>query len=196
MHQNINIYIENNKIIIGNLMNIKDGINRLVAGVRPQDIYYLVDDVFNKKESIQITSEIGSQFINYFKKELLVIEAGGGIVVNEYNEILFIYRNEKWDLPKGKLEQNEDIALCAIREVEEETGCTQLEIVDFVRHTYHIYKLNNRYVLKQTHWFKMSAPKQNLIPQTEEGITAVQWMNAEEVKKALENTYDNIVELF
>jgi 8-oxo-(d)GTP phosphatase len=196
MHQNINIYIQNNKIIVGNVMNIKDGINRLVAGVRPQDIYYLIEDVVNKKESIQITSDIGSQFIQHFKKELMVIQAGGGIVVNECKEILFIYRNEKWDLPKGKLEPNEDIDICAVREVEEETGCKNITIDQFLKHTYHIYKLNNRYVLKQTHWYLMSAPKQNLLPQLEEGITEVKWMDKEEVKSALKNTYGNIVDLF
>ena len=52
--------------------------------------------------------------------------AGGGKVYNPKNEILFIFRNGKWDLPKGKAEAKETINLTALREVEEETGITGL----------------------------------------------------------------------
>jgi 8-oxo-dGTP pyrophosphatase MutT (NUDIX family) len=52
----------------------------------------------------------------------MIIKAGGGIVVNEQNEVLLIYRRGKWDLPKGKLDDGETIEECALREVKEETG--------------------------------------------------------------------------
>jgi ADP-ribose pyrophosphatase YjhB (NUDIX family) len=196
MMQNINIYIEKNKIIIGNMMNIKDGVVKLIAGVRQQDIHYLIEEVVNKKEALQITPADGQNVLDLFKQECSVIEAGGGIVRNEYNEILFIFRNGKWDLPKGKLEPNEDIAECSVREVEEETGCQQITLQEFAKHTYHIYKIKERYVLKQTHWYFMTAPKQTLTPQMEEGITAVKWIVQDDLQTILENTYDNIKELF
>ena len=54
-----------------------------------------------------------------FKAEFELILAAGGLV-KKRQDYLFIYRNGKWDLPKGKLENNEDLAECALREVEEE----------------------------------------------------------------------------
>ena len=41
-----------------------------------------------------------------FKTEFKLILAAGGLVKKQ-QDYLFIYRNEKWDLPKGKLENNE-----------------------------------------------------------------------------------------
>ena len=65
-----------------------------------------------------------------FLKLLPKITAAGGKVINPKGEILFIFRNNKWDLPKGKAEDNESIADTAIREVKEEVGI----LVDNVRY--------------------------------------------------------------
>ena len=64
---------------------------------------------------------------NFFKN-FNVIEAAGGIVQNELKEILFIYRLNKWDLPKGKIEPGEKEEVSALREVSEETGVTNINI--------------------------------------------------------------------
>jgi 8-oxo-(d)GTP phosphatase len=189
MH-NINIYLENNKIIIGNVLNINDGNVRIIAGARPQDIYYIVDEMMIKKDSVQIIAE--PTFLDHFKSELIYIQAGGGLVKNELNETLMIFRNEKWDLPKGKLESGENIADCALREVIEETGVQQLQLQNFIKHTFHIYPAKNNYVFKHTHWYAMQCPKQNLIAQAEEGITNAVWANDVDVKNYLQNTYGNI----
>ncbi len=66
------------------------------------------------------------KLLKYLFKKMKVITAAGGMVVNPKKEILFIYRNRRWDLPKGKTEKNEGIETCAIREVEEETGVRNL----------------------------------------------------------------------
>jgi ADP-ribose pyrophosphatase YjhB (NUDIX family) len=192
MKQNINIYIQNNKIIIGNVMHIKNGVVKINVGIRPQDVYYVVDDVYRKKESIQINEMEGQNVLAYFTKELKVIEAGGGIVWNENDELLMIHRNGVWDLPKGKLEKNEDIEDCAWREVAEETNCKNLSIKNFASHTYHIYQIKEKYVLKKTHWYVMQAPTQDLIPQTEEGITEVKWIAKADLPSYVANSYDNI----
>src|SRR6267154_620027 len=42
-------------------------------------------------------------FISYCS----LIEAAGGLVQNEKNEWLIIFRRGKWDLPKGKIEGDE-----------------------------------------------------------------------------------------
>lgn len=121
------------------------------------------------------------------------IEAAGGIVKNEKEEILFIRRHNKWDLPKGKVEENESLETTALREIGEECGVYDLEIKNFLITTYHIYKIQ-KYMLKATHWYLMQTTKPDvqLVPQTEEGIEAVVWKGRDEIKEAEKDTFQNI----
>jgi hypothetical protein len=91
----------------------------------------------------------------FLKKKLPVVVAGGGLVYNDKKQILFIYRNGKWDLPKGKIEKGEDIKTCAIREVEEETGVRDIKIKKFITKTYHVFRRNGKLKLKETYWYEM-----------------------------------------
>ncbi|GAB1855878.1 NUDIX domain-containing protein [Flavobacteriaceae bacterium MHTCC 0001] len=119
--------------------------------------------------------------------------AGGGKVYNKDGKVLFIFRNGKWDLPKGKVEKKETIEEGAIREVEEETGVTGLKIVKPLETTYHIFKRRGRYRIKITYWFEMKTDFEGkLHPQEKEGITKVKWLGKKKIKKALENSYANI----
>ena len=129
---------------------------------------------------------------NEFKKKFKIIEAAGGVVLNNKKEILFIYRLDKWDLPKGKVEKGESIQETAIREVQEECGITKVKLEDFICKTYHIYRYDDKEILKISHWFKMFSNETDLIPQLEEDITKVAWKNIDEIKTALKNTYPNI----
>jgi ADP-ribose pyrophosphatase YjhB (NUDIX family) len=132
-----------------------------------------------------------------FCAQYMLIEAAGGLVYNLDNQLLMIFRNGKWDLPKGKLESGENISQCAMREVEEECGVEELSIVKKLKSTYHTYKLNGKAILKRTYWFKMNSNyKSKLTPQLEEGITKVEWVSLSEVPLKLENSYGNIKELF
>lgn len=129
---------------------------------------------------------------NFFKK-LPKVNAGGGKVYNDDGNILFIYRNGKWDLPKGRVDGKETIEAAALREVEEETGVKDLKIIKPLEVTYHIFKRNGRHRIKVTHWFEMrTSYNGELIPEQNEGITNVEWLNVEQVQKALENSYANI----
>ena len=131
-----------------------------------------------------------------FLKKLPNVIAGGGKVFNDNGEILFIYRNDKWDLPKGKAERKETIEETSIREVEEETGVKGLEIKKLLDTTYHIFKRNGRYKIKITYWFEMKTSfAGKLFPQENEGITKVEWLNLEQSQMALENSYANIKSL-
>jgi len=108
-----------------------------------------------------------------------------------------IFRNGKWDLPKGKLEVGENIEQCAIREVEEECGISGLKIMKQLQETYHTYGINEQKILKRTYWFEMKTDfKGGLLPQTEEGITKVDWVDKQDIVEKLENSYGNIKELF
>jgi len=127
-----------------------------------------------------------------FENSFVKIEAAGGIVQNSKNELLFIFRNNKWDLPKGKVEKGETIPETAVREVQEECGINNIELKHFITKTFHIYKVGEKEILKLTHWYSMFSDEINLKPQTEEGITNVVWKGHQEIKDAMENTYPNI----
>jgi ADP-ribose pyrophosphatase YjhB (NUDIX family) len=132
-----------------------------------------------------------------FKWFFKIEKAAGGLVQNKNKEILFIYRFEKWDLPKGKIEKGESKKKAAKREVEEECGVNELKISEKLQNTYHIFQRENREILKVTYWYSMNTIYSGTLqPQIEEGITKVIYKNKEDVKKALENTYGNIKLLF
>ncbi|MEX0274790.1 MAG: NUDIX hydrolase, partial [Flavobacteriaceae bacterium] len=90
----------------------------------------------------------GKRLVEKFSAVIPLVTAGGGLVRNQKGKVLFIYRNDKWDLPKGKLDKGETIEECAIREVEEETGVKDLRIEHLLKTTYHIFKRNGNYKLK------------------------------------------------
>ncbi|WP_431137066.1 NUDIX hydrolase [Psychroserpens mesophilus] len=144
-------------------------------------------------KEVRLIGKKESNLINKFLKKLPNVVAGGGKVVNDHGDILFIYRNDKWDLPKGKAEGKETIEQTALREVEEETGVTGLTITKPIETTYHIFKRNGKHKIKITYWFEMkSSYKGDLSPQENEGITKVAWLNQDQCMKALENSYANI----
>lgn len=133
----------------------------------------------------------------FLLKKLPVVEAGGGMVFNAKKEILFIRRNKKWDLPKGKIEKGETHQEGAVRETEEETGVKGLEVRSFITKTYHVFKRNGKFKLKVTYWYKMySDYTGELVPEANEGITKVRWKNFEKSQKALTESYENIKLLF
>ena len=115
------------------------------------------------------------------------------MVYNEEGKVLLIKRHGKWDLPKGKKEKGENIATCALREVEEETGVKKLLIQRFRTITYHLFKRDGHYFLKETYWYDMTTTyKKKLVPQTEEGIEKVCWKDEAEAKELVKNSYKNI----
>jgi ADP-ribose pyrophosphatase YjhB (NUDIX family) len=129
---------------------------------------------------------------------LPIIIAGGGIVTNELGELLMIFRRGKWDLPKGKLDAGETIEECAVREVTEETGVSNLQLGNLIAVTKHEYfdKFQQQDVLKESHWYSMKvAGVPALIAQTEEDITAIEWTKPEEIRARLQNSFDTIIEV-
>ena len=131
-----------------------------------------------------------------FRKHFQLVVAGGGIVRNDQNEILMIYRKGKWDLPKGKLDKGEKIEDCAFREVEEETGIKDTQLQDPVTTTYHVYDEFGKHILKETHWFNMKSPGvQALVPQQEEEISQIEWAGNSRIHEMLNNSYPLIKDL-
>ena len=121
------------------------------------------------------------------------MRAAGGLVQNQNRENLFIKRFGIWDLPKGKLEKGEQAKAGAIREVMEETGISDPRILYDLPTTFHIYKVNDKYILKETEWFLMYTKKrEQLIPQLDEDITVAEWLSKSEAKKAIAGSYRSL----
>lgn len=123
------------------------------------------------------------------------VEAAGGLVRHE-NNYLFIFRNNCWDIPKGIIDKGETIEFAAIREVKEECGISEVQIIKPLINTFHTYQFQNQRVRKKTHWLEMSVQQiTTLKPQIEEGITEVKWISNKEMKQVFENTYPSIIEV-
>lgn len=132
-----------------------------------------------------------------FWKKFKLIQAAGGLVLNENNEVLMIHRRGFWDLPKGKLDKNESIAECAVREVKEETGLTKVKLGKHLINTYHTYHEGTKFILKESIWYLMKAEgNQILVPQTEENITAIGWKTFREASQLLSKSYPSIKDIF
>lgn len=151
----------------------------------------------SKSKGIVFLSENPEQSWKSFVYPYTLIEAAGGLVKNEKGEYLFIFRRGKWDLPKGKAEYDESIAETAYREVQEECGLKVLELKEELCKTFHTYSEKGKHILKKTHWFKMdSLSTEKLIPQTEEDITKIKWLNAEEIReKVVGDTFGSVREI-
>ena len=151
----------------------------------------------NKIQKAYLYHPDEKEIMKVLKTKIPVNKAGGGLVYNKNGEVLFIFRNGKWDLPKGGTDKGEEIEDTAMREVEEETGVNGLSISKKLQKTYHIFKRNGVYKLKITHWFEMHSTYNGIpIGQAEEGIDKVEWKNPEQIKEALKNSYENIKLLF
>ncbi|MDR2835346.1 MAG: NUDIX domain-containing protein [Bacteroidales bacterium] len=141
-----------------------------------------------------LEEKVFKMFSSYFK----IIKAAGGIVLNNHNKILIINRFNVWDFPKGKQEYGENIEQTAIREVSEECGILEsdLEIIEKLNISYHIYFLKDYYILKETNWYKMFFNGYyQLKPQIEEDITKLEWINKELLNDYMSLSYLSIKEL-
>jgi len=190
-----NVFVNDKPIVLTTKVEAEEGFkNYLLSKVRIGKVIKVLNKTSLPK--VHLIGKKEDKLLKKFLKKLPNVVAGGGKVYNSKGEILFIYRNDKWDLPKGKAERNETIEETAIREVEEETGVKGLEIVKPLESTYHIFKRNGRHKIKITHWFEMKTTYVGeLNPEESEGITKVAWLNEAESQKALGNSYANIKSL-
>jgi 8-oxo-dGTP pyrophosphatase MutT (NUDIX family) len=136
------------------------------------------------------------EVLKAFKKKLVLVKAAGGLVHTEDDDLLLIFRRGKWDLPKGKLDDNEKIEACAVREINEETGLIKPEIEKPLCVTYHTYHQDGKHILKESHWFLMKSKKQtSLLPQIEEGIEKCEWVAVDQLAPYMEDTHASILDV-
>jgi 8-oxo-dGTP pyrophosphatase MutT (NUDIX family) len=171
-------------------LNSYDFVNQLVSDIESDKNgtdFLLIDQKIN---------QLWKQFRSYFKE----IQAAGGLVQDDKGSVLFIKRLGVWDLPKGKIEKKETPENAAVREVEEECGLTNLQIIRQLDSTFHIYRspylpFPKNLVLKETKWFLMKYSGNEIpVPQTEENIEEVYWFAKSEIGTPMANTYRSLHE--
>ena len=201
MYCNYKIYYNNSFVLIsGDRTQINKNFTRILT--EEKDIKNFLADpsiLYNKETTGNIflacckPGETMCQILD----GLEIVIAGGGIVTNENDELLLIFRRGKWDMAKGKIELNERIIDGALREVEEETGVKIESVEERPCTTYHAYKMKGRNCLKETSWFKMRAkPGQTkLTPQTEEDIEEVRWVKKSDLIQYRDISYPLVWDL-
>lgn len=149
----------------------------------------------DKKAAVMISENLAAlkkKFFGHFQQ----ISAAGGLVENEEGKFLFIHRRGHWDLPKGKQEKGESAEECAKREIEEETGVGNLQTLNALGSTFHIYEEAGKHILKESIWFHFRTYGNfNLSPQKEEEITAAKWISKKEIPQITQHTYATIIDL-
>ncbi len=194
------IYINENTLILTDSQSVSKGkqaANQLVApytGKTKMLLSYIdMMEKTNRFDSVIIHHQNPKLLLKDFESLFTVVKASGGVVNDGKDNILFIFRRGFWDLPKGKIDSGEKKKAAAIREVEEETGISDISLLKKVHTTRHTYKLKNgKRAIKKTFWYAMTAPKQKLTPQIEEDITEVKWINLYKISALKEPIFKNI----
>lgn len=197
------IYFQDRKLVVCNKThNIETDPEAVVYnnGIQHQNITqipHFFDNTPFIKSLYIVTPDPEPTFKTIFTN-LIHINAGGGVVINNQGKYLLIFRGGKWDLPKGKQEPNEDIRMSAIREVQEECGICNIEIQNHLCDTFHTFHRDNKFYLKKTRWYKMiyrggcCCTK----PQIEEDIEQAKWVDKESLHHYLKDTYPSILDVF
>lgn len=190
------IYINDNTLLIA------DSVPRQIKNIQRIDVQDFDFRTFYKNiekstaETFILLDPDPKQLFKKIRKSCELIKAAGGLVKSAGNNFLFIYRNKKWDLPKGKAEKGERMKEAGIREVEEECGVKITDADRKICKTYHVYPLNNKLVLKKTNWYGMNVKGEpKLVPQKEEGITKAVWLDPAALGPVLKNTYPSIIQV-
>ena len=156
----------------------------------------VLDKLVSSENSIYIQGSSFDELWKLFFGKYKIVQAAGGVVINNKNQVLFIFRNGFWDLPKGKVEDEEAIEVAAIREVEEECGIRKPALISKLLVTYHTYDTYGENCIKPTHWYLMQYDgDEELLPQEEEGITSVEWVSQDDIDSKMFNTFGSIVDV-
>ncbi len=171
-----------------------DGLETIVCGA--PEFSKLCENLLNEAKNIHILTPSPKDFIKECTQYISYNVACGGYITNNNNAVLFIYRRNKWDLPKGKLETGETREECAIREVQEETNVKDISIINLRIETFHVFiSKQNKLVLKHNYWYNMHSNDTNLIPQLEEDIEKVEWVMPIDIAFKMQNTFKSIEEV-
>ena len=162
------------------------------------DLEQIITNFLSNNEPVSISYRDSNEENIIWKrlKNFFIFQRAAGGLILKNNAILSIYRYEHWDFPKGHVEAGETDEAAAMREVTEETGIDNLNIISDLGYTYHIYPYKNHFVLKETHWYEMHTTSDKIpTPQTEESILHAEWIPLQNIDTVLKNTYPALVGL-
>lgn len=174
------------------LMFLPDGAVACGATMLPRgtDVRECLRQLVEGHGDIAVCGVDARQLVRFLHENYIFIKAAGGVVERPDGKRLLMIRNDRADLPKGKVEAGETLAQAALRETEEETGLSDIRRGSLLLKTYHIYDLYGGWHFKQTSWYAMQLlGEQPLVPQTEEGITSLEWCDAAEWRAKLLHSY-------
>ena len=167
----------------------------ITDGITIQGLSALLEELKSSKSGLFacVESPTPEEFFKQSSHQFTWVEAAGGLIENWSGELLLIYRRGAWDLPKGKIDAGETPRLAANREIEEETGLTNLTWIEDLPPTFHIYPWGNNWVLKKTHWFRfrMNEP-QPLVLQQEEDIEDARWIKTDQLSQYWDQIYPSL----
>lgn len=119
--------------------------------------------------------------------------SAGGVVLNKHGEILVVsQQGTSWSLPKVHVEEDEDFVTAAKREVNEESGITDLQLVKDLG-SYQRPRLDNPTEIKTIHMFLFKTNELGLKP-IDKNNPEARWVNRNEVEKLL--TAEKDIEFF
>lgn len=155
-------------------------------------------DAIGTHHSLYVVSPNAEECLARFSSQMPVVRAAGGLVENGAGDVLIITRKGWRDLPKGHIDEGESPEECAIREVQEETGLQEVEIVAPLCTTRHFHRAYGRWEIKECEWLLMYAPGEEpaLCPEEGESITAAEWLRARRLWQAVGESYSTIKEVF
>lgn len=174
-------------------------IKKYISVSELQKVIEILHDSANDSPFIIFSPDV-NQLKDDFLSQFVCIEAAGGLVLNQHEEVLLIHRLGFWDLPKGKVEEGESLEEAAVREVQEETGLTEITIEHKIffpkflnETTYHSYSYKDKIAIKVSHWYKMTCDTDiQLMPQIEEDIEIARWVKISDLKNYYSNMYESI----
>ena len=174
------IYSRNNKLIL----NVKTSVSTRCHAL---DVASVLSWLYTPNYGYALTLAMNNEleiagFINELKKSFQQELAAGGVVfTKDFKKVLLIKRRGVWELPKGKRDANERAQQTAVREVQEETGLKEMEIITSYKTTQHVFRKYGNNFFKITQWYIMQASEnQQLIPQAEENIELAHWFELSE----------------
>lgn len=198
MIQMYKVFFDNRVIILTNNKPLIQNEEIVFNSFDIQDMEKFVREIYLQPELSPVylydedVEKLWHRFRNCFKE----IKAAGGLVKNNEGNVLMIFRREKWDLPKGKVDKNEETEHAALREVSEECGIEHLQLIHFITNTFHFYFQNDKLCLKETFWFDIRyAGEEAPVPQTEEDITEVVWIPPDRLNTYMTNSYPLVREV-